>query len=67
MRYTFSCDVCSHNFEIDIPMSEYDNCKYNTLCPVCKKSAHRVFEAYTGSIKLGAGMYGIDNGKGWNS
>ena len=35
MIYRFRCNVCNRTFDIDIPMSDYDNQKNKQICPVC--------------------------------
>lgn len=35
MIYRFKCPTCNRTFDIDIPMSEYDNQKDKQICPVC--------------------------------
>ena len=35
MIYRFKCTTCNRTFDIDIPMSEYDNQKDKQICPIC--------------------------------
>lgn len=47
-------------------MSDYDKEKDNMFCEDDSTKLERVFEPFSGSIQLSAGMYRTSQG-GWNS
>lgn len=42
MTYQFYCDACKKDFDVDIPIAEYDVEKTNQTCPICKGPIRRV-------------------------
>lgn len=65
MIYKFKCKGCGRVHELCCSMNDYDGLKDKETCPECKGKCERVFEAFSGSVKLSSGMYGTGNG-GWN-
>lgn len=60
MKYTFECELCGVQAELDIPMSEYDTGKDRQVCAKCSGKMKRVLE-WQGGVKLGKGCYGLDS------
>lgn len=66
MDYEFRCEKCNKETVIDIPMNEYTNVKDKQVCS-CGGKLNRIL-AFSGSVELCKGCYGIDSKKGgWNS
>lgn len=63
-NYTFICEKCRKEIEIEIPMAEYTEQKDKQVCKKCGSKLKRKIE-WGGGVKLCAGMYGIDGSKGW--
>ena len=61
MKYTFICEKCNKEKEMDIPMSEYDNHKDKQYCE-CKNKMIRKLE-WQGVTKLCHGCCGVNDTK----
>ena len=62
MTYTFQCEKCNKQEEINIPMSEYDEEKDNQFCVHCGAKLKRVLE-FNGTVNLCYGCYGVNQSK----
>lgn len=62
MIYRFRCNVCNRTFDIDIPMSDYDNQKDKQICPVCYAVLKRVIEWEGIATATGDGWFGRSDG-----
>lgn len=63
MIYNFCCQKCKKEFEIDIPMKDYDKEKNNQVCPECNSKLSRVIEWQGIATGNGAGWCGRSDGK----
>jgi len=62
MIYNFGCQKCKKEFEIDIPMKDYDKEKNNQVCPECKGKLQRILEWKGVATGKGAGWCGNSYG-----
>lgn len=63
ITYKFRCPKCGREYDIDIPMDQYDYYKDKETCPHDSAKLERVIE-FSGLAKSPG--YGIDNGGGWH-
>ena len=62
MIYIFECPICNKDWDLDIPMKDYDLQKEKQYCPWCKSKLFRKIE-WTGVAEgKGSGWYGKSNG-----
>lgn len=62
MTYTFRCEKCNKQEEINIPMSEYDEEKDKQVCVYCRAKLKRVLE-FNGTVNLCRGCHGVNQSK----
>ena len=63
MLYSFKCQKCHKQHDIDIKMADYDKEKDNQVCPDCKGRMDRVIEWEGIATGNGAGWCGRSDGK----
>lgn len=63
MTYQFYCSNCDKDFDVDIPIAEYDVEKTNQTCPICKGPIRRVIIWNGTATGSGAGWFGKSNGE----
>lgn len=62
MIYTFRCLTCKRDFDIGIPLSEYDKKKNEQVCPDCGTTLERKIEWNGIATGSGDGWFGRSNG-----
>lgn len=62
MVYNFICDNCGKEFEIDIPVQQYDEQKDKQVCKECGSHLQRKIEWH--GIAIGSGQGWCGNSKG---
>lgn len=62
MTYTFVCPVCSKDYDIEIPMSEYNEKKNTQICVNCNTILNRKIEWNGTATGSGLGWFGKSNG-----
>lgn len=55
--YDFRCKKCNKEFEIEIPMKEYDKAKNEQVCPDCNEKLERVLKPIGDPVYECGGFY----------
>lgn len=62
LYYTFHCNYCNVDTDLEIPISKYDELKNKQKCPFCKKEIHRKIEWTGTATGYGSGWFGRSDG-----
>lgn len=62
MVYSFVCPKCGAQFDIDIPIVEYDELKNKQTCVYCNSILNRKIEWTGTATGNGLGWFGKSNG-----
>lgn len=64
MIYQFYCAKCNKDFDVDIPMSEYDKEKTGQKCPDCNGPIRRVIQ-WEGPASINGGYEAVAGRAKW--